>query len=92
MIYLDSAATSMHKPQVVVDAVTMALTTMGNAGRGLNEASMNSAKIIYETRELLAKLFNAESPSQIAFTCNSTESLNIAIKGTLRSGDYIIRT
>lgn len=92
MIYFDSAATSMLKPKAVVDAVAMALTTMGNAGRGLNEASMSSAKVVYETRELLAKLFNAEFPSQIAFTCNSTESLNIAIKGTLNSGDHVITT
>lgn len=29
MIYLDNAATTLHKPQSVVDAVVSALTTMG---------------------------------------------------------------
>lgn len=38
MIYLDNAATTMYKPQAVVEAVVRAMTSMGNAGRGANEA------------------------------------------------------
>ena len=34
MIYLDNAATTMHKPQTVIDAVTQAMRSLGNAGRG----------------------------------------------------------
>ena len=34
MIYLDNAATTMHKPQAVIDAVTQAMCSLGNAGRG----------------------------------------------------------
>ena len=34
MIYLDNAATTMHKPQTVIDAVAQALCSLGNAGRG----------------------------------------------------------
>ena len=34
MIYLDNAATTMHKPQTVIDAVTQAMCSLGNAGRG----------------------------------------------------------
>ena len=44
------------------------------------------------TREGLAKLFGAENARQIAFTSNSTESLNIAIKGILDPGDHVITT
>lgn len=92
MIYLDNAATTIHKPQAVIDAVVSAMRSMGNAGRGVNDASLGAARIIYETREKLARLFHAENPKQIAFTSNSTESLNIAIKGTLAPGDHVITT
>lgn len=92
MIYLDNAATTMQKPQEVIDAVVNAMTSMGNAGRGANEASLGASRIIYETREKLAALFHAENARQIAFTCNSTESLNIAIKGLLNPGDHVITT
>ena len=92
MIYLDNAATTMRKPEAVIRAVTDALCTMGNAGRGGHDASLGASRIIYDTRERLAHLFHAESPKQIVFTMNSTESLNIAIKGILQAGDHIITT
>ena len=92
MIYLDNAATTMHKPQTVIDAVVQAMNSLGNAGRGANEASLSAARIIYDTRDRLAQLFHAENAKRIAFTCNSTESLNIAIKGSLNPGDHAITT
>lgn len=92
MIYLDNAATTMHKPQEVIDAVVSAMSSMGNAGRGANEASLSAARVIYDTRDKLCSLFHAENPKRIALTCNSTESLNIAIKGSLQAGDHVITT
>lgn len=92
MIYMDNAATTMRKPKEVAEAVVNAMNSMGNAGRGANEASLSAARVIYETRELLADFFGAENPKQIVFTNNSTESLNIAIKGILNSGDHVITT
>ena len=92
MIYLDNAATTMHKPQCVVDAVVSALTSMGNAGRGTHEASLDATMVIFGARMKLMQLFNAESPEQIVFTANSTESLNIAIKGVINPGDHVITT
>ena len=92
MIYLDNAATTMKKPQCVIDAVVLAMTHMGNAGRGANEASLDASRIIYDTREKISNLFNLNNPSRVAFTCNSTESLNTAIKGILTSDDHAITT
>lgn len=92
MIYLDNAATTMHKPKEVIDAVVEAMTSLGNAGRGANEASLSAARIIYGAREKLCRFFNGEDPRQIVFTSNSTESLNIAIKGLLEPGDHVITT
>ena len=92
MIYMDNAATTMHKPKEVIDAVVVAMSSMGNAGRGVNEASLSASRLIYDTREKLCRLFGAEDPRQIVFTANSTESLNIAIKGILNPGDHVIAT
>ena len=90
MIYMDNAATTMHKPQEVIDAVVNAMNSMGNAGRGASEAALSASRVIYDTRDRLAELFGAEDARRIAFTSNSTESLNIAIKGSLNPGDHVI--
>lgn len=92
MIYMDNAATTMQKPKEVLDAVLNAMSSMGNAGRGANEASLSASRIIYDTREKLCTLFHAEDPRQIVFTANSTESLNVALKGLLNPGDHVVTT
>ena len=92
MIYFDNAATTMRKPECVVQAVTEAMCSLGNSGRGVHGGALSASRIIYETRVALAQLFAAESPERIAFTANSTESLNIAIKGVLNPGDHVITT
>ena len=92
MIYLDSAATSYHKPDGVARAVAEAISHMGNPGRGAHEASLDASRVVYGTREKMAELFGAEEASQIVFTANSTESLNIAIQGLLDPGNHVITT
>ncbi len=92
MIYMDNAATTLHKPDAVKAAVLAAFDTMGNAGRGASEPALDASRVIYGAREKLAHFFNAESPSRIVFTANSTESLNIAIKGLFCPGDHVITT
>ena len=92
MIYMDNAATTMHKPQEVIDAVAAAMASMGHAGRGAHGAALSASRIIYDTRDMLCRFFGGTSPKQIVFTANSTESLNIAIKGVLNPGDHVITT
>ena len=92
MIYLDNAATTMQKPPEVVEAVTRALTSMGNAGRGAHEASLDAGRVIFSARKKLTAFFHGTNPGQLIFTANSTESLNIAIKGILNPGDHVITT
>lgn len=92
MIYLDSAATSYHKPDGVARAVAEAISHMGNPGRGAHEASLDASRVVYGTREKMAGLFGVEETSQIVFTANSTESLNIAIQGLVDPGDHVITT
>ena len=92
MIYFDNAATTIHKPDCVAQAVTEALCSMGNSGRSAHEGALGASRTIYETRAALARLFGAENPERIAFTANSTQALNVAIKGTLQPGDHVITT
>lgn len=92
MIYLDNAATTMHKPQEVIDAVVEAMSSMGNAGRGAHGAALSASRIIYDTRDRLCKMFGGTSPKQVVFTSNSTESLNITIKGLVEPGDHVVTT
>lgn len=92
MIYLDHAATTFPKPQRVIDAVADAMLHLGNAGRGVHDVSLNTSRMIYDTRSRLARLFGAEGPEQVVFTANATESLNIAIQGLFAPGDHVITT
>lgn len=92
MIYLDNAATTIHKPQAVIDAVLSAMTSMGNASRGAHEGALSASRTIYETRCKIAKLFGCGRPDHVAFTCNSTEALNIAIQGIVTPGSHVITT
>lgn len=92
MIYMDNAATTMQKPKEVIEAVSAAMCSMGNAGRGAHGAALDASRTIFSTRDRLAKFFNADGPKQVAFTNNSTESLNTALKGILEPGDHVITT
>lgn len=92
MIYFDNAATTMRKPDCVVQAVTDAICSLGNSGRGVHDSALSASRIIYDARVQLAALFGAESPERIAFTANATQALNIAIKGVLHAGDHVITT
>lgn len=57
-IYLDNAATTMKKPDCVIDAVVSAMRHMGNSGRGAHEASLDASRVIFETRERLSSMFH----------------------------------
>ncbi len=69
-----------------------AFDTLGNAGRGASAPALDASRVIYDTREKLARLFHAGDARHIVFTANSTESLNIAIKGLFSEGDHVITT
>lgn len=92
MIYLDNAATSMRKPDCVIDAVIQAMQSLGNSGRGFNDGALSAARTIYDAREKLAELFHCSSPERVCFTCNATEALNTAIFGLFHPGDHVITT
>lgn len=92
MIYLDNAATTMHKPQTVIDAVTQAMCSLGNAGRGATSGALDAARTIHACRAKLARLFGCPRADHVCFTPNSTAALNTAINGVVRPGDRVVTT
>ena len=92
MIYLDNAATTLHKPQQVIDAVVHAMQSMGNCARGTHEEALDAARTVYDARVRQASLFGCPRVDHVAFTANSTEALNIAINGLIDPGDHVIST
>ncbi|MCR5735267.1 MAG: cysteine desulfurase [Lachnospiraceae bacterium] len=76
-VYLDSAATA-QRPQTVIDAVSTFYKTMNaNPLRGLYDLSIRATDAYEESRETVAGFINAGSSSEIVFTRNATESLNL---------------
>lgn len=92
MIYLDNAATTLHKPERVADAVAEAMKTMGNSSRGTHAGSLGAARTITGARVKLAELFGCDDASRVIFTGNATEALNVAINGIVCPGDHVITT
>ena len=92
MIYLDNAATTLHKPPQVMEAVLHAMITMGNAARGAHGGALEASRTVFGTREKLVRLFSCRRADHVVFTANSTEALNIAINGTIHRGDHVIST
>ena len=93
MIYFDNAATSFPKPDIVYDSIMEVMKEYGaNPGRSGHKLALRLGRGIFETREIIAKLFNIKNPMNVIFTFNCTESLNLGIKGILEKGDHVITT
>lgn len=92
MIYLDNGATTLRKPECVKEALLEAMSSMGNSGRGVHDASLYAGRTIYRARESLAELLGAAAPEQVVFTANATESLNLVLGGLFGPGDHVITT
>jgi len=90
-IYLDNAATSFPKPEVVYQAVNKSLREeCGNPGRSNHRLALSASRVVEEARMLCARLLCAASPDSIVFTNNTTTALNMAIQGVVSPGDHVI--
>ena len=89
MIYLDNGATTLHKPQCVLQAVSKALQICGNPGRGGHAAAMAATNVVYQTRETAATFFDCD-PENVVFTNSCTHGLNIAIGTLVKPGDRVL--
>lgn len=84
-IYLDNAATSFPKPPGVYEAMMKyGLEVGGTAGRGSYWEAREGGRLIRQCRDRINTLINGESADHVIFTLNTTDALNLAIKGIVR--------
>lgn len=91
--YFDNAATSWPKPPQMLEGMRRFSEHIGaNPGRAGHQRAVQSARIIYHTRQQLVDLFNVDDPLRVVFSNNVTEAINLALFGLLQPGDHVITT
>lgn len=90
-LYLDAATTSRQKPPAVLRAMEGFARLNGSSnGRGSYAGAQDANRLLFETRQSLARLFGVPRSERLVFTKNATESINTALKGYLRRGDHVV--
>lgn len=89
-VYLDNAATTLHKPPEVARAMAGAVNSLSSPGRGGYPQAMAAAELVYRCRRVAAELFDVLEPENVVFTTSATHGLNIAIKSLVRPGDRVV--
>ncbi len=80
--YFDNAATSFPKPPEVAEGMARYLNEVGGPyGRSAYGRVLNVARIVEETRDLLAQRIGASDGDHLVFTSNATEALNTVLRG-----------
>lgn len=90
MIYLDNAATTLHKPRAVDEAVRRAMHAAAGYARGGYAAAMRAGETVYACREQAAALFGVRDPARVVFTMNATHALNLAIHAMVQPGMRVV--
>jgi cysteine desulfurase family protein len=80
-IYLDNAATSFPKPPRVMEAMVDYARRLGVSGRGGYAEVRETQALIERCRERINTFIGGTSPSHVVFTLNTTDAMNLAIKG-----------
>jgi cysteine desulfurase/selenocysteine lyase len=96
LVYLDSTATT-QKPTIVLQAMDEFYRyTNANIHRGVHTLAEEATAMYERARQLVADFINARSSSEIVFTRNATESINLVAyawaRANLKSGDLVILT
>ncbi|MBI5236275.1 MAG: aminotransferase class V-fold PLP-dependent enzyme [Deltaproteobacteria bacterium] len=90
-MYFDNAATSFPKPEPVYQRIDHVLRRVGgNPGRASHALAMEAARAVFNAREAVAELLAVPDSSRVVFTKNTTEAINLALKGVLRRGGHVI--
>lgn len=91
-IYMDNAATTNHKPDMVVKALNEYIqnNSYGNPLRGVHDFSIDAYNVVDQARENVKRLFNAGDAYTVGFNYNATSVLNIVIKGLINPNDEVI--
>ncbi|WP_428389454.1 aminotransferase class V-fold PLP-dependent enzyme [Mucisphaera sp.] len=92
-IYMDNAATSFPKPPAVAEAMTRFATEIGaSPGRGAYTEAQEAGALLNLCRERINQLIHGENPNHVIFTLNTSDALNLGIRGLVRPGDHVVTT
>lgn len=96
LVFLDSAASS-QKPSAVIDAMSGYYeNTHANVHRGVYVIAEEATRLYEQARTDLARFIGAERPSEIVFTKNVTEAINLVAyswgRANLQAGDVVVLT
>lgn len=82
MVYLDNAATTFPKPEVVYRAMDkMNREGAVNAGRGSYKLARDASKLIGETKDLIRRLVHVDASSAVVFSPSVTIAMNQIVNG-----------
>lgn len=92
--YMDYAATSAVRPDVVAEAVTDFLTGCGGTpGRGGHARAVEAERTAFRCRRAVMKVLGVGGdPGRLAFMQNATHALNTALWGLVEEGDAVVVT
>jgi cysteine desulfurase family protein len=89
-LYFDNASTSYPKPSCVINAMVNYFHHIGaNTGRSGYKKAQEIDRIVFETRERIAKLIGVKDSSCLIFTSNATEGLNLVLLGLITHGEVV---
>ncbi len=95
LVYLDSGATT-HKPRQVIDAISEYYEKHNaNIHRGIYSLAERSTRLYEESKQRIRQFINARSTSEIIYTKNATEALNLvmySLSRRIKEGDEIVVT
>jgi len=96
LVYLDSASSS-QKPSAVLDAMDhIYRESYANVHRGVYQIAEEATAAYEGARARLARFLGAASASEIVFTRNVTEAINLVAyswgRANLRAGDVVVVT
>ncbi len=96
LVYLDSAATS-QKPVTVLEQMERYYRTINsNVHRGVYAIAEEATNAVERARGLVRSFIGAQSDTEVVFTKNATEALNLVAqswgRANLRSGDVVVLT
>lgn len=92
-IYLDNAATTWPKPEIVHDEMSKFYREFGvNPGRSGYDRAIEAEHVVHRCRTTLSNFFGGGDPNRLVFTYNATDALNQVIQGILWKGGHAVST
>ncbi len=91
IIYLDNAASSLTPEQVLQKIMDFYHNYRANVDRGIHRLSQKASEEYEKNHAKVADLINAKSETEVVFTRNATEAINLVANGLKwKKGDKIV--